>query len=132
MADNLRVQAAAAAREWEDEIDATENRPGTGVECFVAGYLLGHSAGFTAGARGYDKLVAAAEFYLKERACFGIGSRMGCCAGTHNEPARRCVHLSDDPNEYCFSGKFREALDFLAAHAGTGIATDGKGEEGKP
>lgn len=56
------------------------------------------------------RLREAAEFYLDERPCFGIGSRMGCCAGPSNLPARRCVHLSEDPNEWCFSGKFMEAL----------------------
>jgi len=129
---DIRAQAAKAASEWEgDPLLGIQSNFET-REVYEQGYRKGHAAGVADGARAFDKLVAAAEFYLKERACFGIGSRMGCCAGTHNELAHRCVHLSDDPNEYCFSGKFREALDDLSwsrPAPGTGLA-QGKDEEG--
>jgi hypothetical protein len=126
---DIREAAAKAAREWHDRhLETRMPRDNMDAAEF---WLLGHAAGVADGARAFDKLVAAAEFYLEERACFGIGSRMGCCAGTHNEPARRCVHLSKDPNEWCFSGKFREALDFLASRPapGTGLAQGMEEEE---
>ena len=56
---DIREAAAKAAREWEDEIDATENRPGTGEACFIDGYLLGHAAGVADGARAEAEKLAA-------------------------------------------------------------------------
>lgn len=52
------------------------------------------------------------SWYLGKFPCFGIGSGKGICASVDNKPGR-CMELSDDPNEWCASGKFLRALGEL-------------------
>jgi hypothetical protein len=102
MRTDLRAQAAAAAMKWLDD------NPGLSNERAIA-------RGFTnVGRMGYE-----------------VGYTAGHSAG-FTEGARAFAEFARNAWPWAASVLSDILARFLAAHAGTGIATDGKGEEGEP
>jgi len=96
---NLRAQAAAAAREWHDRHIETR-MPRDNMDA-AEFWLLGHSAGFSEGTRAFaEKLI-------------------GDWTNEENQPWYRGY----------IETKLAELVLELAAHAGTGNASEGKEEE---
>ena len=63
---NLRAQAAAAAMEWCAVHASTAVRDYNGDLAFTEGYLLGHSAGFSEGARAFAEWADNETNYICE------------------------------------------------------------------
>lgn len=58
-----------------------------------------------------ERLRAAIKWYLEQYPCGGVGSGIGICSSIDNRPGRYCVEDSDNPEEWCASGRLLAALE---------------------